>query len=363
MLRTQGDSLPNKGHLWPNVPMEASIPSQYLLVLIGLTTAQGHAIASLCEGTKVTLETLSTQGARVDADEADQIIANALRVTGDPALGLAVGQQLNLGAHAVVGQTLMACSDPNDALETLVRYGALLTGSQAALSRFSDTSNDRAGLILSVNLGAQSVRFFHEVIFSAAQKTLSDLLQNPITDLQVAFPYDPPCDTTPFIRIFGEQVGFNAEDALFSCPGSLMRRRLPTSNETLRALYDAECARLLSDLSDTAGYSDRTLTALNRLQGQYPRLDQMAAMLNLSTRTYRRRLQQEHTTFRVLLDRVRLKRAKQLLLKGTLSVDTIALSLGFTDTSNFRRAFIKWSGESPVQWRRRGTSSSKPSMD
>ena len=133
-------------------------------------------------------------------------------------------------------------------------------------------------------------RFAFEAIFSALQKTLSDLLQTPVEDLSVDFPYERPDDTDPFQLIFGDQIKFNTGRAIFTLPDSMMSRPLPTSNPTLKTLYNAECARLLADLSDTASYTERTLQALEKLQGHYPRLEQMAAMLNISARTYRRRL-------------------------------------------------------------------------
>ena len=102
------------------------------------------------------------------------------------------GQQLNLGAHAVIGQTFMACADLVEVAGTLVRYGPLLTGSNTELSRYEDPVNDRAGLMLSLDLPSLSRRFSHEAIFSAAQKTISDLLQMPTADLEVHFPYAPP---------------------------------------------------------------------------------------------------------------------------------------------------------------------------
>ena len=93
--------------------------------------------------------------------------------------------------------------------------------------------------------------------------------------------------------------------------------------------------------------------ALEKLEGQYPQLEQMAAMLNLSTRTYRRRLEAEGTSFQCLLDRVRLRHALTYLRKPENSIADTAAALGFTDASNFRRAFIQWCGESPTQWRAR----------
>ena len=91
--------------------------------------------------------------------------------------------------------------------------------------------------------------------------------------------------------------------------------------------------------------------ALENLEGHYPQLEQMAAMLNLSTRTYRRRLETEGATFQGLLDRVRLQHAQAHLRKPNSSVAQTAVALGFNDASNFRRAFIQWCGKSPTQWR------------
>ena len=332
--------------------MESSIPSQYLLVLVALAVERGCARAELFHSTSLNLNELSSPGSRIDNAEADQVIANALAATGDPSLGLTVGQLLNMGAHAVVGQTFLACANLMEVLDTLVRYGPLLTGRQAQIDHYKDLEAGRIGLTLSVASPSPSIRFSHEAIFSAAQKTLSDLLQTPTVDVEVSLPYDTPQDTTAFKEIFGHNVRFNADNATLSIPEAQTREPLPTSNPTLRALYDAECARLLADLSDNASYTERTLAALNKLEGQYPGLDQMASMLHMSTRTYRRRLQEESASFQTLLDSTRCKHARQLLRYPEISVDRVAQRLGFSDVSNFRRAFIQWTGESPSQWRK-----------
>ena len=334
--------------------MSDSIPSQYLLVLIALVAERGYSLDSICDGTELTIARLGQLGTRVDASQADRVIINALNITGDSALGLEVGQKLNLGAHAVVGQTFMACSHLADALDMLVRYDLLLTGRQARLSHYQDDSTAHSGLELTLDGHALAERFACEAIFSALQKTLSDLLQTPIDDLSVDFPYERPSDIAPFQLIFGHQVGFNTGRAVFTLPNHMMDRPLPTSNPTLKTLYDDECKRLLADLSDNASCAEQTLQALDQLPGQYPQLDQMAAMLNMSSRTYRRRLAAESTSFQALLDQSRLKHAKQQLLKGETILGT-ALSLGFNDASNFRRAFSQWCGQSPAQWQREYT--------
>jgi AraC-like DNA-binding protein len=97
----------------------------------------------------------------------------------------------------------------------------------------------------------------------------------------------------------------------------------------------------------TALISARTLRLLRKFEGQYPKLPQVAAMLNSSARTYRRRLAAEDSNFQDLLDSVRAEPAIRHLREGRLSIASVAYQLGFSDPSNFRRAYSKWAGKAP----------------
>jgi AraC-like DNA-binding protein len=173
-----------------------------------------------------------------------------------------------------------------------------------------------------------------------------------VPNIRVSFPFPAPADLAPFTRIFGEQIFFDTAQAEFSLPRDITRLTLPSSNRTLRELYESECARLLASLSDSASLTEQTLALIDKLEGQYPQLEQVASMLNMSTRTFRRRLKSEAASFQSLLNDVRVKHARRYLQDTNLSVETIAVSLGFNDASNFRRAFIQWTGQSPAEWRR-----------
>jgi AraC-like DNA-binding protein len=74
-------------------------------------------------------------------------------------------------------------------------------------------------------------------------------------------------------------------------------------------------------------------------------------MLNLSARTYRRRLDEEQQSFQKLLDRVRAEHATRYLRNTRLPLSSIAYRVGFSDPSNFRRAYQKWTGKSPGEIR------------
>tara|TARA_B100001063_G_scaffold218611_1_gene222111 strand:+ start:673 stop:1710 length:1038 start_codon:yes stop_codon:yes gene_type:complete len=330
----------------------SSIPSQYVLLLVDLAVERGCSIDSICCGTQLTLPSLSQLGARVDTGEVDRLTMNVLAHTSDPLIGLALGQRLNLSAHAVIGQAFLTCSNLAEALDLLDRYGALLVGTRIQLMRTPNSAADYDGMIVVLDQTEPMKRFNYEVIFSAIQKTLSDLLGSAVPNIKVSFPFPAPADLAPFTRIFGEQIFFDTAQAEFSLPRDITRLTLPSSNRTLRELYESECARLLASLSDSASLTEQTLALIDKLEGQYPQLEQVASMLNMSTRTFRRRLKSEAASFQSLLNDVRVKHARRYLQDTNLSVETIAVSLGFNDASNFRRAFIQWTGQSPAEWRR-----------
>jgi len=330
----------------------SSIPSQYVLLLVDLAVERGCSIESICAGTQLTLPSLSQLGARVDTGEVDRLTMNVLAHTSDPLIGLELGQRLNLSAHAVIGQAFLTCSNLAEALDLLDRYGALLMGTGIQLVRTPDNAGDDVGIIVVLDQTDPMKRFNYEVIFSAIQKTLSDLLGSAVPDIKVSFPFPAPADMTPFTRIFGDHIVFDAAQAGFSLPRDITRLTLPSSNRTLRELYESECARLLASLSDSASLTEQTLALIDKLEGQYPQLEQVASMLNMSTRTFRRRLNSEAASFQSLLNDVRAKHARRYLRDTNLSVESIAVSLGFNDASNFRRAFIQWTGQSQAEWRR-----------
>ncbi len=87
-------------------------------------------------------------------------------------------------------------------------------------------------------------------------------------------------------------------------------------------------------------------------QHQFPSLEQAASHFHMSPRTFRRRLSDEDVSFQKILDEVRQELAETYLRNPAISVNHTADLLGFHDVSNFRRAFIRWSGISPSEFKK-----------
>ena len=269
---------------------------------------------------------------------------NALALTGDPGLGLQLGLQLNLSAHAILGQAFLTCRDLGQVMDLFLKYYHLLApGLQLEFSEV----DERCVMTTVSDAAIEPVEFGYELLYAAILNTLRGLLNRPDLQLRIEFPYPRPAHVALYYPVLGYDLHFDRALGSCSFPRALLDAPLPSSNPALRSLYEAECARLLADLEGEDSVAERTLRLLRKLEGQYPQMPQIANMLNFSPRTYRRRLEEEGHSYQALLDKVRAEHATRYLQNTRLPLSSIAYIVGFNDASNFRRAYTRWTGRSP----------------
>jgi AraC-like DNA-binding protein len=326
----------------------ASTPAQYALILIDLVEERGHPREALLAGTSLADTGVEGIGARVSDSDFRTLAGNALTLTGAPDLGLDLGLRLHLGAHATLGQAFMTCLDLGQVLGLFLDYYHLLV---PGLHLDSEIVDGRCVLTIHSNEEDDQM-FMCEAMFAAFLNTLRALQGSERFTLLVEAPFPQPDHHPRYRDIFGERPRFNCVQARVSFDAAWLQATLPASNPALRALYENECARLLADLEGADSVAEQTLRLLRKLEGQYPQMPQVAEMLNYSARTYRRRLESERQSFQALLDKVRAEHATRYLQNTRLPLASIADLVGFTDTSNFRRAYLRWTGRAPGAVRR-----------
>ena len=328
--------------------IRGSTPAQYTIILLSLAAHRGADITELLQGTGLTAAGLTSIGARVDEEDFACIVENAYRLTDDPALGLHLGAQLNLSAHATVGQAFMTCETLEQVMHLFLKYYHILA---AALELDYQQHDGRCWLIPNSPYQTMGVEFSHEMLFSAIVNTMQFLVNQPDLQFRLEFPYPEPDYVNEYHELFGDELLFDAPQARISFAEEWLSITLPSSNPALLALYERECQRLLADLEERDTLTEQTLQLLRKLEGHYPQMPRVADMFNFSPRTYRRRLEEEQVSFQQLLDQVRREQASHYLTTTHLPLATIAYMVGFNDVSNFRRAYIKWTGQTPRETR------------
>jgi len=172
--------------------------------------------------------------------------------------------------------------------------------------------------------------------------------------VEVAFAFEAPPSTAVHEASFGCAVGFGRG-----------RNEFVLARETWDRPSQAPSSELLRTLEE---HADRLIAGLRRenvvsvqvsrlvteeLQGGEPSLAKIARRMAMSPRTLQRRLELEDTTFADVLDRTRRHFAQAYMKDRGLALTEIAYLLGFSEQSAFTRAFQRWYGTSPSQYRSR----------
>ena len=169
--------------------------------------------------------------------------------------------------------------------------------------------------------------------------------------LEVTFAHAEPPDIGAFRRFFGVPLLFNAEESTVVVPAAALSLPVCSRDDKERAGSGPRAVHLALQHPDIVARVVRLLRP--RVISGGVSLDEIAAFLSLHPWSLLRRLKARGTTFRRLLNETRYEVAGQLLRGTRLNITQIGVALGYADTAVFTRAFQRWSGASPSDWRAR----------
>ncbi|MDV2078783.1 AraC family transcriptional regulator [Marinobacter xestospongiae] len=276
----------------------------------------------------------------------------ALEHSGDPALGLAFGRRLKFTTHGALSQAAISSDTIEEALKVLIKYFRIRFP-YMGLDFYTD--GDDAVIELKVEHDLQDLYVFNVEVVLASIMEVNLLLFGTrlLEGGSCRLTYPRPAHWQAYQGLFADQVRFDA------CANQLRFRRqfldlpIALSNPVARRVAEQQCEEEQRQLeSQTASAAGRVRRLLESVRtGRLPALEQVADSLGVSSRTLRRQLSAEGVRFQAILDRVRHARALELLTASAATIDDIADRLGYSDPSNFGRAFRKWEGVSPSAYR------------
>lgn len=292
---------------------------------------------------------LNDPDARFPQDGMTRLWQRAVELSGNPAIGLNMASVVRPGSFHVVGYALMSSRTLKEGFTRLVRYQRII-GEGADLSfRLTPQGYELNLAIHGDRLPAARQSMEASLAYSLA--FCRWITGQPIKPLQVLFQGPPPVDLQPFEQVFQGPMRFNADHYGLLFERADMDRPLPTANESLAQLHDRFAGEYLARFSESrVSHAARQVLCRLLPQGE-PRREAVAQALNLSERTLQRRLQEEGGSFQQLLDDTRRELAQQYLAQPSLSLLEVAYLLGFADPSNFFRAFRRWFGQTPGEFR------------
>lgn len=276
-----------------------------------------------------------------------ELLSHCVMRTGCAHFGLLLGQRGGTETLGAIG--LLACSSPDvgSALRNLIKH--LHHHDQGAVPSLSVNGTTA---LLGYAIYAKEVPASDQIYAASvaiAFRIMRELCGNDWRPSEVWLPFRKPRDAAPFRQFFKTPLRFEAELGALVFPAACLKRALRSvDREARQRVEDLLEARQQIDVATLARRAIRTMLA----DGQGSE-DHLAGHFGVSRRTLIRQLQQEGTSFHVLLKEVRLEVACQMLRDTDNLVDHIAASLGYAGASSFTRAFKAWTGHTPADWRNR----------
>ena len=317
-----------------------------------LAAEHGLALGVCLEDTGIDPESLDDPGAEITGRQELELVANIVEALPNvPEIGLESGSRYHVTAYGIWGFAVMSSPTVRDALGLGLRYLNLTYAfSQVAI----EESAGRLFLILDdTDIPEPARRALVERDLSAIFHMWAQLLGKPLPLVGLELRFDEPSYAARYKELLGVRPVFGAKRTVMEYEASLLDRPMPQANVHTAKLSEAQCEALLAARQAREGIAGRVRHMLLREPGQSPDMERIAKELGTTSRSLRRRLTDEGTSFRVLVDEVRETLAEQLLSTAGLSVDAVAERLGFANPAGFINAFKRWKGVPPGTWRSR----------
>lgn len=341
------------------------VSRDYVAWMAEFMMSYGISRAALLKGSGLEDCDLTDPGGGVSDAQHICLIRNALRLSQDPALGLALGVNRPISTFGSLGFAMLCSETLREAILMGCQY-------QKASGRFS-------GRLMFLSLRTEGSEAVLEVEVAAAPDDLvlfavEDMLGStlsmtrwvtgralPLREIRCAFPR--PAHAEAYRKYFPCPVSFDAPRTQVRFDAAFLGTQLPMASSNAARVYRVQCEKIIhADTTAEDVWVRNVRTQLLMLSDRPLALEECAARLGVSSRTLRRRLEERRMSYTGIVDDVRRGLARSYLESSRLSVEAIAERLGFSDPTSFSRAFRRWTGMSPREFRKRESGAAWPSL-
>lgn len=287
---------------------------------------------------------------RIAVDQMAALWREVFARSGNPQLALHAAEALPFGAYAVIDFLARTSGSVGAALERISRYFPLINSAvELPIERGAQVRMD----MVDRRGPGKLPRAYAEYTLAAVIVRTRFALDHAFPLIHVEFAYDAPPDAREHERVFGCPVRFGAARTGFAVTPEVWDAPLDRPDSGLAAVLEQHARMLLAQLPRVSDEVERVRAAIRaELRGGDPGLDHVARKLGTSRRSLQRRLADEQLTYAEVLDDVRSTMARAYLAQRALSIAEVAYLLGFSEQSSFTRAFRRWTGTSPAEFRR-----------
>lgn len=317
---------------------------------VATAAALGLAPEAALHALGVTADLLADTAARVPHGLAVRAWTEIPARVGAPTFGLHASEMTCAAAFDVLDHAVSHCSTLGEALQALIRYQRLLHDANDI--RLEEAARGQVCLSQRLRLPERPPEHLTDFIASQWILRSARLCGAAVAVSRVELTRPLPGDLAHHRRVFRAPIAFGAERNAAWFDADVLNTPIPHADPSLSAVLRRHADDLLAALPP----SNSLATALRRyllgaLDGGTPDVQRAASSIGVSTRTLQRKLEEEGTSFKAVLDEARRTLALSYLRDGSRTVSEVAFLVGFSEVSAFSRAFRRWTGRSAVSYR------------
>jgi AraC-like DNA-binding protein len=275
---------------------------------------------------------------------------NILELTHDPLIGLKLGEPFVPQRYGLYGYALMSAPTARQALSFAAHFGRLtfsfftfeftVEGKRASFSMADPPPIEQALIDLYLDRD-----------ISAAVVAFSSLRDQPFPTEEIHLVHDGHGRREDYRDYFGCEIVFSSAPGKLVFSSAILDEPLPQADPESSEHFQQQCQMMIARLTSQSHFVDDVRMMILARPGYFPDIDFLAEKMSMSVRTLRRRLREEGSSYRELLDEIRFGLARDYLTDTRLPLEEISELLGYSEAGNFSHAFRRWSGQSPRLYR------------
>jgi AraC-like DNA-binding protein len=338
--------------------MSDRVPTRFVRTLLRMVGDRGYDFSNILQDAGVDFDPMDegdpSYQAELSAIQYSRIYQNVLSLMQDETFGTTGSELVAPGAFRMMCYCIISCDNLGQAIQRASEFYRTFFDERSQLyANFSD-QYARVGYRNLVREGRSRVVAADAYGLSVWHRFFGWLCGRPIELKRVDFTGDTPERLEKYEALFGCPLYFNqANDLLYFDSACLAWPVVHTEHSLREFLRTAPYQLLMMENSPDGDNLSAQVKAMigHDFSEGFPGFETISSALNMSAPTLRRRLKREGTTFQQLKDDARCEAAKLCLDRPELSINEVALQMGFTDPSAFHRSFKKWTGMTPGQFR------------
>ena len=320
-------------------------------VLHELLVSKGISPEPVFAQVGVELPRLNNPENRIRFDELAALIRAARKATRDPALALRFGELVHPTTFHALGLALLSSSNIRAFCHRLERYYKFITSNETIGLHECDEGMEVRLIADGAIVRSDVYPDLVQGSFSTYVHWLRSMYRHDYAPLSLNFSFPAPCDPRRFEDFFHAPCTFDTDADALRIAEADLDVPLPAANAELARMHDEVVVKFLAKMDERDLVRRVHAEIIQRLPSGECNKPIIAFALNMSVRTLHNRLAEQDTSYQQILLQTRQELAEQYMEQQSLSISEIAYTLGFSDCSNFSRAFQRWTGTSPTRYR------------